>query len=381
MRKMIVLTLLLMLFVSGIAQAQEIQVPCGTLAEADCQLLRDSQTASMGLTSYNFQLQAELNLANIPDSPADPLVISLAGDGSVAGDWSSMASMQADMMASMSDPAAYAELLQNTLGAVGLHLNLVLTLPEELVAQAGGQIPAAIPLELTLVDGSAYLNLDPLREALGAEMSQQIPPGWMGIDLVGFMSAAVAQQAAGGNMMGNMEEAAAMQSEMMAAFTNPDFLNQFMTIERAADMTAADGSQAAVFQTSLDFGALVGSQEFQDMMAQSAAAQGDEVSAADMQMAMGMMTQMMEGLNFNVVQTIGVDDKLLRSVEFTFHWDMGTMAAVLASQGDNSMGENPPVIDLHMLLTYSDFNAAQPITAPENATLIPLESMGMGASS
>ena len=64
MRKMIVLTLLLLLFVSGITQAQEMQVPCGTLAEADCQLLRDSQTAGLGLSSYNFQFQAELNLEN-----------------------------------------------------------------------------------------------------------------------------------------------------------------------------------------------------------------------------------------------------------------------------------------------------------------------------
>src|SRR5687768_2788105 len=96
MRKMIVLTLLLMLFVSGITQAQDMQVPCGTLAEADCQLLRDSQTAGTGLTSYNFQLQADLTLENIPDSPADPLVINLAGDGAVSGDWSSMQTMQAD---------------------------------------------------------------------------------------------------------------------------------------------------------------------------------------------------------------------------------------------------------------------------------------------
>jgi hypothetical protein len=376
MRKMIVLSLLLLLFVSGITQAQEMQVPCGTLAEADCQLLRDSQTAGLGLTSYNFQLQADLTLENIPDSPS-PLVISLAGDGSVAGDWSAMASMQADMMASMSDPAAYAEMLQNTLGQIGLDLNLVLTLPEEIVAQAGGQIPAAIPLELRLVEGSAYLNLDPLREALGPEMSQQMPPGWMGIDFVGFLSAMVAQQAASGDMMG-MEASAEMQTEMMAAMTDPEFLNQFMTIERVEDMTAPDGSQAAVFQTSLDFGALMSSPEVQDMITQSMAESGEDVDAAEMQMAMGMMTQMMEGLNFTVVQTIGVDDKFARSMEITFHWDMSALGEMMAAQGDTSMGDTPPVIDLHMLITYSDFNAADPIVAPDNATLIPLESMGMG---
>jgi hypothetical protein len=377
MRKMIVLTLLLLLFVSGVTQAQEMQVPCGTLAEADCQLLRDSQTAGLGLTSYNFQFQAELNLENIPDSPS-PLVISLAGDGSVAGDWSSMQTMQAEMMSAMSDPEAYGELLQNTLGQIGLDLNLVLTLPEEIVAQAGGQIPAAIPLELRLVEGSAYLNMDPLREALGAEMSAQIPPGWMGIDLVGFATAAVAQQAASGDMMGGMEDAAAMQTEMMAAFTNPDFLNQFMTVERGADMTAPDGSQAAVFQTSLDFGALMSSPEMQDMITQSMAASGEEVDAAELQMGIAMATQMMEGLNFSIVQTIGVDDKFARSVEVTFDWDMTALGAMMAAQGDTSMGDTPPVIGFHALITYSDFNAADPITAPENAMLIPLESMGMG---
>lgn len=372
MRKMIVLTLLmLMLGMSGLAQAQMIEVPCADLAESDCEILRQAQQANFELESYDFQLNVDLVLANIPDAPPS-LALNLAGTGSLSGDWSQLQQMSSELTALVGDPAAYAELMEATLGQMDADINLVLTLPQELVAEAGGQIPASIPLQLRMVDGVAYLNFDAISDALGEDMAQGLPPGWMGIDIVELASVTVEQQAATSSMS---DEIADMQAEMMSRFTDPEFLNSFMSIERLDDVTAEDGTQAAVFHTTIDYSALMSDPAMQDMMRESMMESG-ELTEADMDMALETMGTMFEGLQLEMVQTIGLEDFYPRAMEFTFAWDLSSMQDALGSE----MGSGPaPTFTLNGVMTYSNFNAAAEITEPENATIIPLESLGMGA--
>ncbi len=371
MKRMTLLTIIVLMFgMVGFTQAQaDIPVPCGDLADADCEILRQNQQATLALDSYNFALSANFSISNIPDMP-DDVSFSVTGAGAFAGDMTTLAHPPEDMAAMMSDPEAYVDYMATLLNAMDLELSLVVNLPEALVEESDGQMPASLPLNIVLADGVGYLDFDALRNAVG-EAGESFPEGWYGIDIVGLVDQMM-------QMTGSMDSMSAMDPSTFSQFADPEFINNFMSIERLDDTTAADGTAVASFHMVIDYAAMMSDPAMQELMAQSMQAQGTGLSDDEVAQMQTMMAQMFQDVTLEIFSTIGLDDFYTRSTQITMNFDMQSMMTMAAEMGDDDALEGPaPVLLFNAVVTNSDFNAIPEITAPENATVIPLDSLGM----
>jgi hypothetical protein len=353
-----------LLGISGIASAQTMPVICGGLSEADCAILQQSQQAMLTLTSSDVALDLSLDIADIPDMPGT-VSMGISGTGAFSGDLSTIPSSPDAVASMMSDPQAYSEFLQSALTAFDGELNLLISLPPDLTA---GMINGDLPVNLRLVDGIGYIDFDALATALPADATAGMPTGWGGLDLTELTTMLASQMSA----MGTMPTDASA-----AAMTDPTFMEQFITITRLPDATAADGAAVAVFETTIDYAGLMNSPEMQAMMEQSMQSAGADAATMDM----SMMSGMFEGLELSSTTTIGTSDFYTRSTTVTFAWDMSSMMS--AGEDVTALGGTPS-FNMDMSIEMSNFNGGQSITAPEGANIATLgDLMGgmMGAPS
>ncbi|MBI5671532.1 MAG: hypothetical protein HZC41_26370 [Chloroflexi bacterium] len=383
MKKLLILLAVLLVMVSGVALAQEGQgeagsgdlptVFCGTLADADCQILLASQQAMTGLTGATVNLVANLNISNIPDTPFDSLAFQLNGDGAYSVDAETMSTLQSlqgapDVL--LENMQELPQLLEEAVNSFQGQLNLTLTMPEELVSQAAGdqQIPDTLSVELRLVNGVAYLDLSSLAESLP---DANIPNGWFGLELSRLLRSAMEesleQMDAQGGIQGMLPPGFDLST--FSRFSDPDVLGEFLTVERLDDDDIG-GEAVAVFRTRVDYAGLMSSEAFQELMQQQMeAAGGETMSDADREQAMQMMQQMFEGLAFESTQYIDVDDNFVRRQQTTFNWDLQNMMS--ATGEDTSQGA--PVINFDFTINYDNFNSAPTIEAPTAAQVITAE--------
>jgi len=94
---------------------------------------------------------------------------------------------------------------------------------------------------------------------------------------------------------------------MMSAFYDPEFMNTFATVTRAED-TTVDGQSAAVFNQTIDLGALFSSDEFQNMMREQfeAASGSTGMGPNDMETVMEIYSRLFDGFVINVRLAHGV---------------------------------------------------------------------------
>jgi len=374
MKHMTILAVIVLMFgVVGFTQAQDaLPVFCGDLADADCEILQQNQQAMQTLESFAFALTADFSISNIPDMP-EAVSFGITGDGAVTGDMASLHRSPEDMMALATDPEAYANYMTSVIEAFDLDLSLVLNMPQALVEETGGEMPSTLPLNVVLADGVGYIDLSTLRDAVG-EAGESFPEGWYGIDL----SELVTQMMAMSDAMGSMDAMSAMDPSMFSQFTDPAFVGRFMTIERLEDTTAADGAAVASFHMSIDYAALMSDPAVQELIAESMTAQGATLSEEEMAQMQTMMSEMFQNITLEIFTTVGLDDFYTRSTQVTMNFDMQSMMAMAAEMGDNADMEGPaPVLMFNAVVTNSSFNEVAEIVAPENATIIPLESLGM----
>lgn len=362
MRKWLVLLLLAVLTLSGTALAQDAGMPevfCGGLSDEDCALLEESHTAMAGVTEAAFDLFVDVR---VPDEDTGELItFSLVGSGGFAG----LTGGGADMMG-MPSAADVQELIAKLRDFSG-QLTLTLTLPAELAS--GG--PESLTLDVRLVEGFAYLNLDELQPLFGdPEMT-----GWGGLDLASLLSAIVEEQPEIFSQMGAM--AGGVDPSLYGRFSDPEFFGQYMTITRTDD----GSGDVATFETRLDLGALMASPEFRELMREQAEAAGEEFDEAELDEAIEMNAQMFQDANFVAYQDIGIDDALIRSTRIEFDFDFAAAMAAAEAMDDDDAGEDddqdevmsaPFQVTVMVNLTYEDLPE---ITAPENAQIVPYESL------
>jgi hypothetical protein len=370
----LLLTLMLVFGIAALAQAPF--VPCGDLSEADCSVLEAAQVAAMELHSGSTEFNLSIGISNIPDAPFENLNFNLSGTGSYAVDpalMDSMMALQSDPSALFADPEGFSRWFVDLMQGVSADMTLTLDLPPELIEALAAQdetIPQTLTLGLRLVDGFGYINLDNIAAALP---DADIPPGWIGIDLATFMERSMDQSGFGGPQTMDPE----VFQNYMQSFQNPEFINEFMSVERLTDTTVL-GQAAAVFHYTFDYAALFQSQTFREMMlAQMEAvgeAMGEEFDAdaqAEMEEAMDMMGPMFEGIALEMRQVIGLEDYYTYTTEMHMVWDM---SGLLAAVGEEMAGP-APIITFDMAVNNSSFNIEPQIIAPEDATIFPLDMM------
>ncbi len=248
--------------------------------------------------------------------------------------------------------------LTTLLGAFDGDLNLTLTLPEELVAQAG--IPASvIPLELRLVDGIGYINFDTLDPIAGGALSQQGLEGWGGINFVDLITQLVAENP---DMLDQLNMASAGTGMTDMDMDQLEGLAEYVSISRSDDV---DGQ--AVFVTDIDFGGLVSDPAFQDVLSEQMAASGQAMSDSELQQALGILQVVGQQTILSATQTIDTSTGYLTSAEFNISVDL---TSLLAAGGQSVNGE--AFLSVVGTIEYSDINATT-VEAPADANIAPSE--------
>ncbi len=388
-RKMVMtLGLLLLLLAASVAPAFA-QMPepfCGDLSDDDCAILMDSQDASLEVESSSSSLNVDILIAGIPGLPADELAFNYMQDSTVALDPElAMAIVEMQQMAPdelMDNMDAMVEMLLDLYGNIAIDTAVSFTMPQEIAdaasADSGIEVPTTLSAMLRMVDGYGYANVD--------ELAAQIPElagvsGWYGIDVVSLMQASFEQSMANANAGPDM--AASMTGFGLTSFLNSqegrDMLADYIEVERVADSTI-DGQDIAVFQTTFDFGRFVGSPAFAELLVSQRAlinqALDMDLSEADLTEALSLLPMfgpmLFTGLNFEIMQGIGLEDFYVHDSSLIFHWDLSSLIAV-ARMADASL-EIPdgiaPVINFDVTSSAADFNAIDAIEAPEGAMIV-----------
>jgi hypothetical protein len=397
MKKSVWLTAVLFLLFSltAVAQAAAEPVFCGDLAAADCALLQDAQTNAAAQTSGAVTMDVDLTLRNLDESMPGEQVISLDVDAIWNGDFSRFESMETEMLARMDDPTQLMAMMSEMLAGMSGTISVSVDIPEALQDDAFFEdFPAVVALEMRLVDGIAYIDLSNLASAMSAE--DGIPAGWLGFDITELMQMAMQsgpgaadgmaphsegkegkqdpREPKGADTMTGLAIPADMQ-EMVEAWSDPEFLGQFMSVERLEDQSVAD-QQAAVFQTNFDLRALMNSAEFHELLGVTGELGNmneDQVSAVSMMV--GMMTL---GLDIEALRFINLDDGLPLREELHLNWDLSALMNLAEGSEDSSELESS--FGLDFLIDFSFSDEELPVTAPEGAFLMPMEMMmGMDA--
>lgn len=296
------------------ADSNEDAILCGGLAEADCALRKSNSAVMDDLHAFAMTLSMRMDI-EAPD-PGDNTSITLEGAASVALDPALTEAASALESADGMAPAAMMALLNELFGGLAAEMSLALTTIAE------GET-SEMPLHILMKDGVVALNM-----AAFADESDEAVAGWLGIELADILDSAGIEDDMTGLEMGDMDHSA---------------LANAMTIARLPD-SELNGLPVAVFQTSLELGALL-----------------------DSLGAMGADAAIMDPVGdawAQVVEYISLADSYTRRVEVA----MATMDIVT--------GEAPPVsFSMTMSLDLSEFNEPVDVALPEDVFVMPLAMM------
>jgi hypothetical protein len=367
-----ILTLLLVAFalVGGVASAQNFPVFCGDLSDEDCALLTEATETMQEVESAIFHLDFDFSLGGIPDSMMESINFQMSGDGAVAVDREALSTLGTfftspeDITENME---ALPAMIEEAIRAISGDITLVIEIPPELSELSPTPMPEQVSLSARLVDGFAYVNLDKLAEL---DTSGTMPSGWLGFDLAGLYGDLLELMV---DSTGGLFSSTSGLGPM-SMFTDPEYLSNFMTVERLDD-SEVDGQAAAVFETTLDYGALFSDPAVLDAMRSwmegLGGVNGTKPDPEMIDMMMTMYSTMFDGLVLEMTQTVGLDDHYIHQTGAFMDWtpDFGAMMGGSSA----NMPEMRFVMDMQVDLAR--FNDAPEITAPEDATIYPYEEM------
>ena len=393
----IVVLLVFLLLCSAVpAFAQDLPEPfCGKLTEEDCGILTSSQEAMQEVGSGVYNSEINFLLSGVPGLPVKEISFNVTQDATYALDPElsvQLAEMQTMTPEEMADNMEeMVDLLLEVYGSLAYDGVMHLTMPEELAAfisaQAQTKVPEEIQLQVRMVDGYGYLNLEDL--AVFAPDNADQLQGWAGIDLLSIMKAGLQQSLQQGAMdtsqMGPM--AGLSIGNLLGSEENRALIEPYIAVERQRDDTAGD-QDVAVFQTTFNMGGFVGSPLFRDLvvsqlptinqLAETNLTEQEVTESLTMLSFVGPM--LFTGLDFHSSRAIGLEDFFVYKSDFVFDWDLSSLVGVarmVDSDGQmglsTMLGDTAPVINFEVSTAASEHNTAPEITAPEDAQIIPPE--------
>ena len=159
-----------------------------------------------------------------------------------------------------------------------------------------------------------------------------------------------------------------------------------MEIDRRRD-AKLDGQKGAVFKTDFNVLEFILSDEFHDVLMQSALVANQ---SGDLQMSEDDITQMVDlfflfapslfrDLEISGTTTIGEDDLYQHAGNTLFHWDISVLVKALEGMGvDSGLDLADEIfIDFSTKFENSAFNESVEVETPEDAELIPLDGLEM----
>lgn len=387
---LILLVIALLAFSAAPALAQDLPEPfCGDLEEADCAILQAAQDAQMEISSYVSTVDATALVAGIPGLPADELTFEWSQDTVLSMDPElTMAMAELQMQgpeAMMENLEELADLTVQFYQTLGVDATVDLTLPEEIAsilsAQAGVEVPEDLSLQVVMVDGFAYIATEGLA-FLGPQLTDM--GEWIGVDLASAVEMGFDQSLNSDDPAQQAQMAQSLGfSSMLSSEEVRGLFEDFVVVERLDDADV-DGTDVAVFETSFDFAGFLASPGFWQFLTDNldtiSSMSQTPITEEELQQAQMALTflgpALLEGLEFTSTSSLGAEDSLPYGQLVSFNWDLAGLLQFAASTGAVPAGTGrDALISLEIDATNSEFDAAPEITAPEDATIIPLEGM------
>jgi len=385
---------------SGIAQSDPPPLPppfCGELSDADCQLLADAQELMSGVASMNMTLGLDAGLTGIPEVADEDLQFGMNLDMTMHLDPALNATMRTitalppqELLEAMDEFSATVVEFYETLGmSMKMEMALPGLLRAALEAEEGVTLPDRIAMNVRIVDGYAYIDMDALAASfpeMQAELEAEGIDGWIGVDFAGQMERELSGAIAAPDVstLQSMQMSLAF-NQMMMDETMRGLLDPYIIVERLAD-EERNGAAVAVFRTTLDLGDLVADPDFTQLLRQAAdtavAMSGEPVDQQELgagilgvQLLANMLARAAE---FEIVQTVGLDAPYTYDNNVFMQLDLSSLIMMAAMSGEDIPAElraAKPIFTFDMNASYSDFDVAPAIEIPEDAEILPLDYM------
>ena len=391
------------LWLPGVGSIQQSDLPplpppfCGELTEADCQLLTDSQDVMRGVSSMEMSLGVNASVAGIPDVADEDMVFDMNTDMTLHFDPALNEQLRAMALRSPEELLAtqeeFGQLIVDLYATMAMRLEMDMSMPKLLrdaIEQDEGVIlPATIPVAIRMVNGYLYIDMDTLADSfpeLRDAMASDGIQGWVGMDLAGQLRQDLLSS-------GVASDASAMQSlqlgvvfnQLMADEAMRNLLEPHVTVERLDD-EVRDGAPVAIFRTTIELGDMVSNPNFTRLLRQAAesmiAASGERVDSQELGagiLAVQLLANVLaRAYEFEVVQSVGVDTPYVYDYSIYLQLDLSGLLALAAMGGEElppELSGAQPVFTFDMNASYGAFNDAPAVEAPENAQILPLDSM------
>ncbi len=352
----LVCVLLLVIGIHGVTRAQDAN--CGDLSESDCALLTESSAVMGEIESGILHLDVRITV----DSGVGGNVVSaqIRGDGGFTIDWDAYN----DLINSPITDAAVVDNLVRVLVGSSLDMSFLFTLPGEIGGLTGVSTVDEIgTLDFRIVDGVFYLNTDKLTPSLG-----QAPLGWFGIDYADAIAEIL------------LQDASVLSSSLLLLRTMPP--PDFSAWTRVDDIEM-DGQTMAVFEQVIAFADIVAD----PLIRQSVATQfllfiqteglGAGFSQAQLETAVNNYIELFAGLTLTMQQVIGTEDYYVYDAVLIIDWQPSTDAQLDVLSGPDPIGFGVLAGNMHSEATLNirHHNQTPPVTAPANATVVPLNTL------
>ncbi len=388
------LALIALLVFAGSAFAQD---SCGDLDQEDCDLLYVSNEAMQsGVTGATADWDIELALTNLPQVPFQDLGFTV--DQSYTYNVSEEGGMAMMALDPMGDRAAFADDVTNFFSGISFDLTSDVTFSEELAGliegSAGIAWPQAVTINARIVDGVLYFDQDALAESV-PELAASLGEGWVGYELAPLLrGAALNQQAlrfevpAGLGVAPGMYEvsvdsvlgALGMNATPGPLLTDLSVLDpsntyaSLLSIERVDDGASMSGVDSAMFETTVDFNALVQSDLYAQLVGPLAPSLGMEETQL-MQISQLAAPVVASNLDLILTESIGLDDDYLYDSNLLLDLDLTSLLQAASAFGLDLSAEGDSTALLDVMIDNSDINAGADIEAPEGAGIVPAEDL------
>ena len=390
----LVFILLLASFSTALAQEA---LFCGDLEEADCALLTTAAVNLQSVSSYQASATYSVDLAGIPGLPDTAVAVDVEGAFSYGESAQAAMSVLAGLQTQedltnvmVESPEAIVDFYNGWSFDMEISASLGEALAGVLSADTGYAIPAELSVPLVLQEGVLYVEVTEIAPLLDG---MQDLTGWIGFEFGPVLAAAAEQglladaatQVDAEAVLSSGDAATAGALAGVALLSNPGAFEPFMSIERSEDIDL-DGTEAAVFVTTLDIASLISSPEFVELV-KSLAASGvlgeGAPSAADIDQALAMVGMMgpvlFQGLTAESVTAVGLEEpSYVLAQSNSFNWDLAgllQMAAMSGALPPEMAGTGAASVDILAEVINSALNEAQEIEAPADALIVPAEAM------
>lgn len=371
---------------------------CGDLSEEDCTILQDSRTATNKVAQNTSQLTLDVTVNGFPGLPAETINATLTAGMMSVADPAAMAAVQQlnglsqeDTVKLLAeDPQPMLDLLNGWDFDLSAGLTMTPELADLISAQSGLDFPDTVAVQAKLVDGVIYWDLSEV-----AAFAPTVAAGWVGFPVAEMMAeleaqGAFDQAAAEMNDPGMAASAGAMMAGMGSAQfiqQNAEMFQKYTTVERGEDVELT-GQTGATFITNFDAAAFLSGPEFQQLVidwARAGAFEGTGLTAADVEQNIQMLSMMgpmlFTGITAAATETIGLDDLYQYDYESELTWDMSGLVQMAQTTGQLP-AELTPTSDnvgfsVKTIISNDNMSeeATETIAAPEDAAMIPLESV------